>query len=81
MLTEQERADLARKAKEAKERAEQLAELDAVAAKIAADNNPCVGRITVRSPDGTVKHVYTPPAKAAPTQPTITTGDITDANI
>lgn len=67
MLTEQERKDIAFKKAEEKKRAEAVAQLDSVAAKIADDSNPHAGRITVRDGvTGEIKHVYTPPKKAKP---------------
>ena len=64
MMSNEERDYMLQKQEEQRKRAKVLSELDEIAERDAEDNkNPNVGRITVRSPDGTVKHIYNPPKK------------------
>lgn len=60
MHSQEERNYFKQKQQEAKERMATLAELDEIAEALKLNKNPNAGRITVKSADGVIKHVYQP---------------------
>jgi len=60
MLSQEEMEQIKQKKAENDARNKELSRLDAVAADVKAFKNPHVGRITVKSADGEVKHIWEP---------------------